>query len=455
MSYFIPQPSTLATLEAHSRTTTKAAEKHIVLCDQSSRPIGSYHPIVGKAVHGELSRSEVSLGGAPDGVEQDRMTCENACRSWKELLAADQAFITAQATKWADATIVTISFSHIAGDAFTIKSIFKGWQNSLNHHPPAALQDLGKDGFIEYLPPNGSNSKDEQGKQVGLPPGWKKYGFIDKVRLISHLLWDLKVRRPEKTFAQYYIYLPEEKVQQLLAQAKEDLQPLASQHTNGVQDVEKQATAARDLNVSTFNVVFAWLLQNLHAANPKPKRKSSVLTIINCKTRPPAGHKPDDYPDHPVWGGAFGVPLDKLSSGDYATLPLGRVALHIRESVQKQIKPEAIRANIVMNLGHLQWKKPSGKLIFFAGPKDYWYGCTEWRSTKYAQIDLAAAVDKEKQQPGQLHPVAFNAHMTLPMSQRNRWVIFGDAGKGIWISGGMTHKEASHPQGFGRYPFVH
>ena len=126
LSYLIPQPSTLETLEQRSRTSSKALDKHIALVDVSSRSIASYQPIVGKAVSGSLSRNDIVIGDAPNRAEQDKMTCENACMTWKQLLKADQAFVTAQATKWADATTVTLSFSHLLGDAFTIKSIFQG-----------------------------------------------------------------------------------------------------------------------------------------------------------------------------------------------------------------------------------------------------------------------------------------------------------------------------------------
>lgn len=455
ISYFIPQPPTLAALETRSRNSNKDSEKHLVLVDISSRSITTYQSIVGKAVHNTLSRTQISVGGAPDRAEQDRMTCANACKTWKELLKADQSFITAQATRWADATVVTIAFSHIAGDAFGIKSIFQGWAQTLLDQVPGELEDIGKDPYIEYLPPNGKNTKDENGKEVGLGKGWKQFGLVKKVRLISNLIWDIKVRRPEKSFEQFYIYVPEEKVQQLIAQAKQDLEELAARNSS-VGDLEKQS---RDYNVSTFNILFAFLLQNIHAANPSSRKRSSVLTIINAKHRPPAGHSPADYPKHQLWGGAFGAPLHPLSSGEYATLPLGEVALHIRESLKEQIDPENIRANIVANLKHGLWKRPSGKLIFFAVPQDYWYGCTEWRSVKFNSIDFGGALEaggeKEEEKGGEeVKPVAIGTHMEIPMTQRNRWVIFGDAGKGVWFSGGMTRKEVSNVRGFGRYEWV-
>ncbi|KAJ1026985.1 hypothetical protein NDA16_002278 [Ustilago loliicola] len=461
ISYFIPQPSTLAALETRSRTTSNTSEKHLVLVDASSRSISTYQPIVGRAVHDSLSRTQISVGEAPDRAEQDRMTCANACKTWKELLKADQGFVTAQATRFADATVVIIAFSHIAGDAFGIKSILQGWSEALRNEVPGALEGVGQDPYIEYLPPDGKNTRDENGKEVGLGKGWKKFGFVNKVRLISNLLWDIKVKRPEKSIEQFYIYVPEEKVQQLISQAKQDLEELAASDTtrssSGNGDLEKQFPTPRDYNVSTFNILFAFLLQNIHAANPSPRKRSSVLTIINAKHRPPAGHSPSDYPPHQLWGGAFGAPLHPLSSGDYATLPLGQIALHIRESLRDQIDPKNIRANIVTNLKHGLSKKPSGKLIF-ARPNQYWYGCTEWRSVKFNTIDFGGAAEvgteKEAGEGEGVKPVAIGTHMEIPMTQRNRWVIFGDAGQGVWFSGGMTRKEMRNANGFGRYEWV-
>ncbi len=44
--------------------------------------------------------------------------------------------------------------------------------------------------------------------------------------------------------------------------------------------------------------------------------------------------------------------------------------------------------------------------------------------------------------------------MQIGVSKRNRWVIFGEMGGGVWFSGFMTHKEATHTDGFGRYHHV-
>ncbi|SPO29781.1 probable Acetyltransferase involved in MEL production [Ustilago trichophora] len=456
ISYYIPQPRTLETLEARSRTSSKPLEQHIALVNASDRSIASYHPIVGKAVTGSLSQTEISLGDAPNRALQDQMTCRNACRTWKQLLKADQAFVTAQATSFSDATTVTISFSHVLGDAFAIKSILQGWQDSLNGKVPPPLEDLGKDPYLDYLPPHGKNAVHKDGRTLGLPLGWTKFGLVKKMRLISNLLWDINVKRPEKSIEQFYIYVPDEMVQQLLAEARSDLEQL---YSNKVTNAGIETQPSLPPNVSTFNVLFAWLLKNIHAANSNPKKLSTVVTIVNAKHRPPAGREMQDYPKHQLWGGAFGVPLKPLPCSDYASLPLGQVALHIRESIQDQVDPENIQANVVTLLKHSLWRKPSGKLIFFAEPNHYLCGCTEWRSVKFGSIDFGAAAlpetNNEKAEQETVRPVAIGAHMEIPMTQRNRWAIFGDAGKGVWLSGSMTRKEASHKDGFGRYAFVH
>lgn len=245
-------------------------------------------------------------------------------------------------------------------------------------------------------------------------------------------------------------------VQQLLAQARSDLEQL---YSNNVTDAGVEMQPSLPPNVSTFNVLLAWLLKNIHAANSNPNKLSTVLTIVNAKHRPPAGRETQDYPKHQMWGGAFGVPLKPLPCSDYASLPLGQVALHIRESIQDQVDPKNIQANVVTLLKHSLWKKPSGKLIFFAEPDHYLCGCTEWRSVKFGSIDFAAAAlpktNGEKAEQETVRPVAIGAHMEIPTTQRNRWGIFGDAGKGVWLSGSMTSKEARHKDGFGRYAFVY
>lgn len=313
--------------------------------------------------------------------------------------------------------------------------------------PVERLQGIGKDPFVKFLPQAGEKEK--------LPLGWTKFGLVNKAKLISNLLWDIKVRRPEKEVGQYYMFMPQVKVEQLIKEARSDLERLAA--SDAASSNNRDGEQARDYTVSTFNVLFAWLLQNIHAANPKPRKTSSVITVVNAKTRPPSGHVDRDYPTHPLWGGAFGAPLLPLSSGDYVNLPLGQVALHIRESLNDQLAPDNIRDNISMLLRHSLWKKPSAELVFFTkGTSDYWAGCTEWRSVRFAHVDFGAAEEngQKAKQAKQAKPVAMATHMELPMTQRNRWVIFGDAGGGVWFSGGMTRKEVRNKKGFGRYQWV-
>ncbi|GAC96562.1 regulatory protein [Pseudozyma hubeiensis SY62] len=429
LSFFIPTPAKLDELEKRSRTTSNPLEKHIVVLDDSTHSVSAYHPIVGQAVQSQLDDTQISIGSSPEKKRLNESTCTNACTSWKQLLATDQAYVTAQATKWSDATSLCIAFSHTLGDAFAVKDIFAAWAKALRGEVVAGLDGVGVDPFGRFLPHDGE-------KVEKLPLGWKKFGLANKIKLISHLLWDIQVKRPEKTIKQYYVYIPKSKVDALVAEAKADVKRIRSAST--------EEESAREYTVSTFNVLFAWLLQNLHAANRHPSRHSSVLCVVNAKTRPPTGHIPSDYPQHQLWGGAFGVPLRRLLVRDYATLPLGQLALHIRVSLNEQIAPDNIRSNVRMLLRETLWKKPSGEMVWFSPePRDEWCGCTEWRSVKFGDVEI----DK-------CRPVAISTHMEIPMTQRNRWALLGDAGGGVWFSGGMTETEARWKDGFGRYKWV-
>ncbi|SJX63356.1 Acetyltransferase involved in MEL production [Sporisorium reilianum f. sp. reilianum] len=455
LSYFVPTASTLATLEARSRDpNTQPLHKHIAIVDASARSISTFHAIAGQSVHAQLDRHEVSVGEGPDPKERDAMTCCNACTSWTQLLVTDQAYLTAQATRWSDATSVTISFSHVAGDAYTIKSILDAWQTTLGGQPIEGVRDLGKDPFIKLMP--------QEGVEEELPLGWCKLGIVRKIKLIGNLLWDIKVRRPEKTFRQYYVYMPQAKLDELMQQARLDLEQLAaadaatasSSAASSLHSDEKHPTP-REYTVSTFNVLYAWLLQNVHAASHNPRTMSNALTIVNPKIRPPLGHVDGDYPAHQLWGGTFAAVVRDLSARDYATLPIGQVALHIRESLKEQVTPKNMRDNLAMLLRHTMWKKPSGELVFWTKrTSNYWFGSTEWRSAKFAEVDFSAAAATAEKERGKINPVAMSAHMEIPMTPRNRWVIFGEAGQGVWFSGGLTSKEAHHKNRFGRYIWV-
>lgn len=455
IAYHVPDPAKLAQLEATSRSSSEPLRKMIVTRDVSDRSIQTYSNFSKRITSGQLS--DICLGTGPNPKLSRELTCINATRTFDQLLEEDQSFVTAQATLFSDATIVSISLSHIIGDGFGLHRIWKAWSGILKGHMPEALQDLGKDPFIDYLAPEGPLSKNVDGSPLPDPKGWYKFGFLDKVNFAARVLWELHVARPEKKIGQYYVYLPEERVQQLVQEAQSQVDAhlesssLVSEKEAG--DIKKVAT----VKLSRLNVLFAWLIQNTQAARKNQKRLSSVLAICNTKGRPATGYRPEMDPAHPFWGGAVAFPVKPLSSAEFVSMPLGVLALHIRESLADYTDPDNMQYAITMLLNNTLWKnrKKPAPMYLFAKPNHYWSGMTDWRPVKFGATDFGGALPQEAQADVSqevLKPDAINADLAISGTKRYRWALMGEAGKGCWFTGFMTHKDATHPRGFGRYP---
>lgn len=426
----------------------------------SDRSISTYSNFSHKIVLDQLT--DISLGVGPNVKFTSELTRINACQTFGQLLHSDQSFMTAQATLFSDATIITVSTSHIMGDGFGLLQVWKGWANILKGFVPDPLQELGKDPFIEYYGPEGPLSKNPDGTPLPDPRGWYKYGLTDKIQFAGRALWDLHVARPESTVKQYYVYLPEERVQQLVRRAQNELDAhleATAPLTNSTSDKYSGAVAGPKVKLSRLNVLFAWLIQNTQVARRNQNRRSTVLAICNTKGRPPVGYRPEMHPAHPFWGGAVAFPVQPRTSAEFVAMPLGLLALHIRESISDMSTPENVQAALVMSLNNHLWKnrKNAASLYLFAKPGDYWSGMTDWRPMKFGDIDFGGALPSGGQADAgaaqeELKPCTINVDMTSTGSKRDRWSLMGDAGKGCWFTGFMTHEEATHPKGFGRFP---
>ncbi|CBQ70844.1 conserved hypothetical protein [Sporisorium reilianum SRZ2] len=462
LEYQVPGPAKLAELEAASRQATQPLRKLIVTRDVSDRSISTYSNFSHKVVTDQLT--DICLGTAPRPELTRELTCMNAVRTFGQLLHEDQSFLTAQATLFSDATVLTVSVSHIMGDGFALSHVWTGWGNMLKGIVPDPLQDLGKDPFIDYYAPEGPLSKNADGTPLPDPRGWYKYGLTDKVQFVGRALWDLHVVRPESTVGQYYVYLPEERVQQLIRKAQNELDahldamaPLSSITQDKYGGAAAAASSRPKIKLSRLNVLFAWLIQNTQVARKNQNRRSTVLAICNTKGRPPVGYRPDMHPAHPFWGGAVAFPVQSRTSAEFVAMPLGVLALHVRESISDLSTPENMQAALVMSLNNQLWKnrKNTAALYLFAKPGDYWSGMTDWRPIKFGETDFGGAVLTDGRMDASeevLKPATLNVDLNSTGSKRDRWSLMGEAGKGCWFSGFMTREEATHPKGFGRYP---
>ncbi|KAL4887699.1 hypothetical protein BJY04DRAFT_212727 [Aspergillus karnatakaensis] len=439
-------------LERQQDQSTTDHLRDFFCLDESHRSIADYCPGLGIGTESAQTSEKrgIFVSDNADEQDQERCTAYNGIKSLQELLTSDRPIATIQVTRFSDATLISISVSHIIGDLFTIKALFKSWETALHGDivEPFDSAELGVDPFANYGP--GGLYADTIVPGEELPSGWRVYGGLDKARLISRVLWDQKVTRPEKTISQKYIYIPEEEVRGLLEDARADLAKIYPDETS-------RPTLSRS------NVIYAWILKHTHAhLSPSKSHKSTPVAIANARGRPPTGLTPrspassstttkEDFPSHDFYGAALLTALPSLPIQAIQTLPLGQLSLYVRQGLTEATSPENTRKWLSFNLANNLYKSPTGKFAFWSPPDHYWVGLSDWRLIKLQEVDFSPAFSTDGA-GGTVSVTGFNSHMVMSGSQRNRWVCLGEAGGGVWILGITGESEWRDQRGWGRYP---
>lgn len=446
LEYHVLTPNGMAKHLERQRSAPEHLKDFFCL-DQSHRSITDYCPGLGVGPNAPSQSQDIFVADGADAQDQNRCTAFNGIQSLDELINSDRPIATIQVTRFSDATLITISVSHIIGDAFTIKDILKGWESTLHGKPPAPFEQLGLDPFSAYGPGGRLAGKEVMSKSPPLPPGWQVYGQLDKARFLSRFLWEFHVSRPERSISQKYVFISEAETQRLEKQARRDAVKVEERRRQ--QGIEVQSP----LIVSRSNILFAWLLKHNHA-HLDSEQWSTPVTIVNARARPPVGMKArsDDFPKNNWYDASIVVALPSFKAGELMEMPMGELALHIREGTETGSSPENVQRSLAFNLNHNLWKKPSGKVVFWSPPDYHWTGLSDWRLMRLQDLDLTPArLDQGCQR---VATCGFNAHMVLVGTQRNRWVCMGEAGGGTWFVGITSNREWQDPRGFGKYPHL-
>ncbi|KHN93737.1 Chloramphenicol acetyltransferase-like domain protein [Metarhizium album ARSEF 1941] len=447
LAYHIPTP---ATLERYidDQFTVPDQHKDFFCMDESHRSINDYCPAFGTGARAPTRSTDgifVADGAAPE--DKARCTGFNGIASIQELLDSNRPIVTTQVTRFRDATVITCSMSHIFGDLFSFKAMFQGWESALHGASPAPFEQLGVDPFRAYGP--GGELGSQGGTEPVPPPGWRVYGWMDKARFLRRFLWDVYVSRPERTISSKHIFIPESHLRALEDRAKHDLVTVQAKRRR-----RGRAEQETPLRVSRSDVLYAWLLKNNHA-HLAPDHWCSPATIANARAKPPAPlrARSSDFPSHEWYGAAMCVGLGSLRAGDIMKMPLGELALYVREAVKENSSRENAKKWMAFQLHHNLWKKPSGRFVFWCPPHHHWSGLTDWRLGKLPDVDFTPArIDGGgDDNRGPVTVCAIDGYMISGSTQRNCWICLGEADGGVWIIGITGQGEWTHPQGLGRY----
>jgi hypothetical protein len=438
LEYHVRTPKGMARY-LQTQTTAPDHLKDIFFLDQSKRSISDYSPAVGTNAP---SGQGIFLADAADPEDQKRCTAFNAVGNIDELINSDRPAVTVQVTRFNDATLITLSISHIVGDIFAVKDILKGWESSLHGAPPTPWMKLEQDPFAAYGPGGKLAGEKASSDSPPLPPGWRIFNLVDKARFLWRLLWDVGYTRPEKTISSKYVFIPNAELDRLVEEATQDLVAVEERRKR------QGEPSPTPLKLSRSNVLYAWIMKNNHAALD-PTEISTPVAIVNSRLRPPTGMSPENLPPHHWWNGCYLAALPDIDVGDLMAMPLGELALYVREGTEAGSTPERAQQVISFFLHNTAWKKPTGRLAFWSPPNHVWSGLTDWRIGKLGDVDFTPARLDETQT---VTSCGFHTHMSLAGTHRNRWACMGEAAGGTWIQGNISDAEWRLPNGFGRYP---
>lgn len=454
LEFHVFKPTALA---KHLENQCKKPSHLRDLCflDQGHRSIAEYCPGLGVGL-GALGQSDqIFIADCPDPQDQKNCTALNAYKDLEELLSSDRPIATIQITRFKDSTLVTISASHIIGDVFTIKTMLQTWEKALHRKQISPMQELGRDPFTAYGP-GGQLATSALDQSADLPPsllpapppGWQLYGLLEKACLIIRLLWDRYISRPRQTISSKYLFISDAEMQAMEEEANQDMIKIQEQRQKQESDDQMK------LSVSRFNISFAWIMKHCHSQHHSEDWTTPVA-VVNARGKPPTGMRTgsNDFPKNEWYNGALNVPLPSLNIGDLKTMPLGELALHVREGVNARTTPENIRRSLAFALHHNLWTKPSGQFVFWGPPNHRWSIISDWRSAKLQEIDFTPALlDYDEYEVNRKVLVSgINSCLGAASDLRDAWVGLGHYSGGFWFQGFLSNSEWRYSQGFGKF----
>ncbi|KAL5042989.1 hypothetical protein BDW71DRAFT_210719 [Aspergillus fruticulosus] len=455
MEYHVLTPKGMAKYYESQRSAPDHL-KDLFCLDESHRSITDYCGGFGVGPSAPSHSYKVFVADAANPEDEKRCTAFNGVQNLQELLTSDRPVVTIQVTRFSDATLITFSVSHIIGDLFTMQTLFKSWEAALHGRPLTPFEGLGKDPFTAFGPGGKLAGKEVTSNSPPLPPGWRVYGFFDKIRFLYRFLWDCHISRPEKTITPKYVFISDAEISALQEQAKHDLAHLERKRQQSGSTGTGTGTA---LKVSRSNLLFAWLLKqtNTHLG---PNEIITPITIVNARARPPTGMVETDFPNHNFYGAALPVSLSALRVRELMAMPIGELALHIRDGITEASTPENTKNLLAFSLNNTLWSKPSGKMALFSPPNHSWSGLTDWRAGKLHDVDFTPArldgtTAENSADNAKVSICGITCHMVTAFTQRDRWACMGDAAGGTWFWGAVSDKQWTDQRGFGRYPHLH
>ena len=337
--------------------------------------------------------------------------------SWLE---SDIPPLSVHVVSFKDATLLTLSWTHVFFDAMGRQSLLKAW---------IAVLDEREDEIPAFVPFHIDPAKDIA--RGGEPSSHIFYkhaltGFWFALFVVSYM-YELFVHSAE---ASRMICCPGPWVENLRQQAIADA--IASGHGD------------EDLFLSHGDVLLAWWTKVLTAAqNLSSRQPINIMNVANLR-----GLFPEHLPENSeaVYISNAAISANTFTtSGELAYTSVGELALRLRQDLQKQRTPEQARHLVAWQ--H-EYKTQYGRLPLVGAWNQITVGFSNWHRGRFFDMDFSGAVlrpgtplESRANKLGQPSLILTNGHAD-GFSVRNVGPLMGRDAAGNWWIQSILRAEA-------------
>jgi hypothetical protein len=326
---------------------------------------------------------------------------------WTE---TDLPALSIHAVSFDDATLLTLSWSHVFLDAMGRQSLFKAWTAVLNGRE----EDVPS--FVPLRIDPASRIAEKGDPKLHILYSYVLTGFWFALFVLGHL-YELLVHSSE---AGRMICCPGPWVENLRQQAIADV--LANGHDDP------------NLFLSHGDVLLAWWAKvSVAASRLSSSQPVTIMNVTNLR-----GIFPEHLPiteEAAFTGNAASSTYTMTTSGELARISIGDLALRLRQDLQKQRTPEQTRHLVAWQV---ESRKQYKRMPLIGSWNQIMVNWSNWHRARFYELDFSAAVlrpgkplDSRANKLGRPSFIMPNGHME-GISLRNAGPLMGRDANGDW-----------------------
>ncbi|KAI0036668.1 hypothetical protein K488DRAFT_81908 [Vararia minispora EC-137] len=401
---------------------TKQWQFHIPNEPSISGSFASLHIAGSLRSHYAYPPSTDTLSCAPPAEDPSHLFHPFGPKSVDELLTTDRPIVHLHVTTFDDGSIVGLTVPHILCDALGYMTIIRALCAVLKTGQAPPPLDF-TDPFADYAP--------KANEIVPAPAYWQVLTTLGGIILLILSVWESLFR---VTWENRNVYFPRSEVARIKEVAMEDIRNRYGASTNRFVStgdaiiaymLKVGATHPSSTSSAPFNLLYTATMQSLFSKPRQPYLRNTTLLVVTPT-----------------------IPTSSISK-----LPLGELALHLRDALQSQTKKEAVEPWLRWQLANVD--KPK---VFFK-PWGKFNLATNVAALKVTTLDFSRALPDDKAHAGgntsggKVECVwAVRLEGAAPGGSRNTMgLLREDENGGFWAYAHLPKTVWHDTRGFGRY----